>query len=54
MLSTGAWNAMRFNPCFNGSFTSTYQGEKEDFEKWRFNPCFNGSFTSTALLAKTL
>ncbi len=37
-----------FNPCFNGSFTSTWFIDlSEVFNTLGFNPCFNGSFTST-------
>ena len=39
---------MRFNPCFNGTYSLTKQ--KKNFRKdlkWRFNPCFNGTYSLT-------
>ena len=38
---------LSFNPCFNGSFTSTDEDYFSSFFDESFNPCFNGSFTST-------
>jgi len=43
---------IRFNPCFTGSTTSTWEWISGLMPYEGFNPCFTGSTTSTGLAQK--
>ena len=37
-----------FNPCFNGTYSLTNEGERLKYlRKTCFNPCFNGTYSLT-------
>ena len=39
--------ALRFNPCFNGTYSLTLQHQPLTVNSFCFNPCFNGTYSLT-------
>ena len=51
LLSRVICSILRFNPCFNGSETKSFNLFNVFFMEAGFNPCFNGSETKSSVCA---
>ena len=43
---------LRFNPCFNGCYSSTRYEQLKKQSMESFNPCFNGCYSSTKKIGR--